>query len=251
MPILPYMETIDDSVPPCVHTIDESVPAGTLVELSPVVEAVIDDDTLLQLLNDPMDEPPLVASDAVDDYEPSMASTVLDMSDDEPSDVACVRASSPDHQEAFGEVIPRFVHRHRDWWLGITGVVDLRSFGPGDDATSGQVSTYCSYTIGRLVGTAAGYGNAVFKVGTAHDVFEKYNSYIAQNTKPFTHMFLLHRTCTKEGAGMLEALLIQKNWFIPHFVNKERNDKGGEGGATSGRFVYVIAGVIKRPSFTR
>ena len=244
------METIGESVPPCVHTIDESVPAGTLVELSPV-EAVIDDDSLLQLLNDLVDEPPLVAFDLFDDHGSSVATTELDMSDDEPGDGGGVRASSPDQQRTLGEVDPRFVRMHRDWWLGISGVVDLRPSGPGDDATSCQVNTYCSYTIGRLVGTALGYGNAVFKVGTTHDVFENFNPYISQDPKPFSHMFLLHRTCTKEGAGFLEASLIKRNWRIPRFVNKERDDNGGDGGDTSGRFVYVIAGAIERPSSSR
>ena len=241
------MDTIGESVPPCVYTIDDSVPAGTFVEQSPVGGAVIDDDGLLHLLNDPVDEPPLGVSDLDDDHASSVATTELDISDAEPGDGADVHYGTT----TLDDIDPRFVRMHRDWWLGISGVVDLRPFGPGEDATSAKVHTYCSYTIGRLVGTALGYGNAVFKVGTAHDVFEKFNSYVQQDPKPFSHMFLLHRTCTREGAGFLAASLIKQNWTIPRFVNKERRDKGGEGGDASGCFVYVIAGAIERPSSSR
>ena len=238
------MDTICESVPPCVYTIDDSVSGGIVVEQSPVGGGDIDDDGLLHLLNVPVDEPPLGVSDFDDDHASSVATTELDISDAEPGGGADVHdgATTPD------DIDRRFVRMHRDWWLGISGVVDLRPFGPGENATSAKVHTYCSYTIGRLVGTALGYGNAVFKVGTAHYVFEKFNSYVQQDPKPFSHMFLLHRTCTKEGAGFLAASLIKQNWTIPRFVNKERRDMGGEGGGASGCSVYVIAGAVERPN---
>ena len=78
------MDTIGESVPPCVYTIDDSVPAGTFVEQSPVGGAVIDDDGLLHLLNDPVDEPPLGVSDLDDDHVSSVATAELDISDAEP-----------------------------------------------------------------------------------------------------------------------------------------------------------------------
>ena len=84
------MDTIGESLPPCVYTIDDSVPAGTFVEPSPVGEAVIDDDGLLQLLNDPVDEPPLGVSNRDDDHGSSVATTELDISEDEPGDGADV-----------------------------------------------------------------------------------------------------------------------------------------------------------------
>ena len=227
------MDTICESVPPCVYTIDDSLSGGIVVEQSPVGGGDIDDDGLLHLLNVPVDEPPLGVSDFDDDHASSVATTELDTSGDE----------SGDHETAPpGD--PRFVSMHRDWWRGTNGVVDLRPFGPGVAATSGRVHRYCETTIGRLLGAGKAHGDVVFKVGTAHDVFEKFNSYVQQDPKPFSHMFLLHRTCTKEGAGFLAASLIKQNWTIPRFVNKERRDMGGEGGGASGCSVYVIAGAV-------
>ena len=115
MSIPPFMETIGESVPPCAHTFDESVPAGTLVEPSPVEEAVIIDDSLLQLLNDLVDEPPIVASDLVDDHGSSVATTELDTSDDAPGDGGGVRVSSPDQQTTLMEVDPHDAPRLVVW----------------------------------------------------------------------------------------------------------------------------------------
>ena len=241
------METIGDSVPPCVYTIDDSVPPATLVEPSPVGGQVIDDDGLLDLLNDPMDEPPVGVANLDDGHSSSVATTELDVSSDESVDGADAHYQTT----TLDDIGPGFVRMHRDWWLGISGVVDLRRFGPGRDATSAKVQTYCAYTIGRLVGASIGYGNAVYKVGTAHDLFDKFNSYVLHDPKPFRHMFLLHRTGTREGAGFLAASLIKRNWCIPRFVNKERRDMGGEDGETSGCFVYVIAGCSCPPSVSR
>ena len=238
MPVLPFMDTIGESV-------GVEAVADTLIEVSPVEETagqplhdLTDPDDLLQLLQQPVvvDEPPVVAHDRVDEATPSVASTELCSTDSEvESDVADD---------------PRFQRMNRNWWNGAQGVIDVRPWGPGADATSGKVFQYCSYTIGRLVGSAGGPGTITYKVGVANDVFRRFDDYVARGDKPFTHMFVLHRTSTREGARYLETGLISCNWCVPHFVNKERRDRGGTGnadGCVSGCFVYVIAYRHVRP----
>ena len=66
------------------------------------------------------------------------------------------------------------------------------------------------------------------------------SNYVTHDPIPFSHMFVLHQTSTKEGAEFLEAGLIAMNWDKPHFVNKERSDMGGIGNS-GGCFVYVVA----------
>ena len=78
------MDTICESVPPCVYTIDDSLSGGIVVEQSPVGGGDIDDDGLLHLLNVPVDEPPLGVSDSDDEHASSVATTELDISDAEP-----------------------------------------------------------------------------------------------------------------------------------------------------------------------
>ena len=215
------------------ETLGETVP-GTLIELSPVEESVVDVDSDVVVELQP------IAPDPVDDHASSVATTELDTSGDE----------SGDHETAPpGD--PRFVSMHRDWWRGTNGVVDLRPFGPGVAATSGRVHRYCETTIGRLLGAGKAHGDVVFKVGTARDVFEKFNSYVAHDPTPFTHMYLLHRTCENEGSGFLAAGLIERYWDHPRFINAEHNDLDGTGGAMSGTFVYVTVCIRERPSSSR
>ena len=76
------------------------------------------------------------------------------------------------------------------------------------DATSGVVFKYCTHTIGRIVDSAGGPGTTTFKVDIAHDPHRRWEVYLAFDEEPFTHLFLLHRTKTREGADYLEAGLI-------------------------------------------
>lgn len=243
MPVLPFMDTIAESL-------GVDAVADTLIDVSPVEETAEqplhdltdpdDSDDLLQLLQEPVvvDEPPVVARDRVDEAAPSVASTEPCSTDsDVESDVDVEATPNDDHD-------PRFQRMNRQWWNGTQGVIDVRPWGPGADATSGKVFDYCSYTIGRLVGSAGGPGTITYKVGVAKDVFRRFDDYVTRDDKPFSHMFVLHRTSTREGAHYLESGLINRNWCIPHFVNKERRDRGGTGnadGCVSGCFVYVIA----------
>ena len=100
-------------------------------------------------------------------------------------------------------VDPRLVRLHGSWWKGEPGVVDVRRWGPGADATSGLVFTHCAYTIGRIVGSAGGQGTTTFKVGIAHEPHRRWENYLASDEEMFTHMFLLHRTKSREGADYL------------------------------------------------
>ena len=139
---------------------------------------------------------------------------------------------------------PRFVREHRQWWAGTSGVVDMRPFGPGPNATAGKVFAYCTATIGRVVGTAGGPGTATFMVGAARDVFIQWETLVAFDALPFTHMLALHRTACRDGGEFLEAALINNLRFRPCFVNNARGDKGGNGNYgdyNSGLFLYVVA----------
>ena len=139
---------------------------------------------------------------------------------------------------------PRFVRLHRTWWNGTSGVIDLRPLGPGETATAGSVFKYCTYTIGRIVGSAGGPGRSEFKIGLARDPFHRWDMYRESDPKPFTHMFLLHTTETRAGANYLEVGLINNCWCVHGCVNRARRDRGGTGGHSNDTgpcVAYVVA----------
>ena len=116
--------------------------------------------------------------------------------------------------------------------------------GAGADASAGKVFEYCRCTIARMVGSAGGPGSTRFKVGVAGDPFTRWTMYCEHDAMRFTHMFMLHRTDTREAANYLEAGLIAIYWCSHGCVNKERRDKGGTGPNRTdddASWVYVVA----------
>ena len=146
-----------------------------------------DVDSVFELL-----DPSVQAADTeVDDSSGDLTST----EDDEIDDEVVV-----DMDVAFGTSgDTRFVRLHRTWWNGTSGVIDLRPLGPGETATAGSVFKYCTYTIGRIVGSAGGPGRSEFTIGLARDPFHRWDMYRESDPKPFAHMFLLHTTETGGG----------------------------------------------------
>ena len=177
-----------------------------------------DVDSVFELLDPSVQEAPTEVEDSSGD----LTSTEDDEIDDEVVvDMDVASGTSGD---------PRFVRLHRTWWNGTSGVIDLRPLGPGETATAGSVFKYCTYTIGRIVGSAGGPGRSEFKIGLARDPFHRWDMYRESDPKPFTHMFLLHTTETREGANYLEVGLINHCWCVHGCVNRARRDRGGAGG---------------------
>ena len=167
------------------------------------------------------------------DSDSSERTTPRDETDD--ADAGATVASEED---------PYFVRMKRNWWKDAHGVIDTTPWGHGADASAGKVFEYCTYTIGRIVGSAGGPGSTKFKVGVAGDPFTRWTMYCEHDAMRFTHMFMLHRTDTREAANYLEAGLIAHLWCSTGCVNKERRDKGGTGPnrtSDDASWVYVIA----------
>ena len=218
------------SVSPCVGTIGDAAD-----EVIDVTESLAHGG--VEVIDVAESQGPVEAHDVVESAS-SVATTELDVGSDAEPDVEAVHDDTT--VATTGARDNRFESMHRVWWEGASGVVDARPWGPGTAATSGKVLRYCSYTIGRLIGTSGGRGTVTYKVGIAHDVCTRWSNYVTHDPIPFSHMFVLHQTSTKEGAEFLEAGLIAMNWDTPHFVNKKRSDMGGTGNS-GGCFVYVIA----------
>jgi hypothetical protein len=95
--------------------------------------------------------------------------------------------------------------------------------------------------IGRVIGEVGGRGTVRFKVGMARCVFERWAAYV-EDVECFTHMFVLVKTATREGACYLESALIAFNWNEKGCVNEERRDAGGTGSGSEGpHAVYLVA----------
>ena len=207
------------------------------------------DDDLLELIgNAPVDDAPIEDcpdADATDVELPTIDSgTDSQLTPDKPGndpesseDISVV--SDPAMEE--GEEVGQFVNRHSKWWLGESGVVDLRRFGPPATASSGVLIRKALYTISRLIGEAGGIGSVRYKVGMARRVFLRWHAY-AEDSEQFSHMFILASTATREGANYFEAALISHNWEIDGCINRARRDLGGTGRGCDGPcIVYVVA----------
>ena len=134
-----------------------------------------------------------------------------------------------------------FVHRLREWWVGPRGVINVHRFGLTTAVSAGKVLEQCRYAIGRVIGEAGGSGSVRFKIGMTSNLFLRWSFY-EEDDEPFTHMFFLHQTSSREGANMLEAALIAAHFNVEGCINTERRDLGGTGRGVDGPcYVYVVA----------
>jgi hypothetical protein len=140
-----------------------------------------------------------------------------------------------------GRTIPFHIHLLAKWWLSPNGVHGhfLRVRPRSGAATV----AYCKETVMWLLRSSHAAGrHARFKIGMCTDPWRRYGMYSEGDPEGFQQMFLLYKSASREAANFLELLIIDKVWFAPGCVNRERRDRGGTGNGPLGTsFVYAVA----------
>jgi hypothetical protein len=144
-----------------------------------------------------------------------------------------------------GRTIPFHISIMAKWWLSPHGVHG--HFLRVKPRSAAATVAHCKETTMWLLRSSHAVGrHARFKIGMCIDPWQRYGMYSEGDTECFQHFFLLAKTASREAANFLELLIIDKVWFAPGCVNRERRDRGGTGhGPLGASFVYVVA--VSRP----
>lgn len=131
------------------------------------------------------------------------------------------------------------------WWVGDQGVIDFRLVPPAEFAC--QVMADVKQRINWIIDDRGGSSRIRFKIGVAHCPFRRWSMYQRNDAEPFTHLFVLYETRTREAALYMECALIWEYWGIRGCINTERRDRGGTGPVRNmvagPNTVYIVARV--------
>jgi len=163
---------------------------------------------------------------------------VIDLVEDSNAAPSTAAASRPDNQ--FVEL-----WHTKFWWVGAQGVIDFRLVPPAEFAC--QVMADVRQRVDWIIDDRGGSSRIRFKIGVAYCPFHRWRMYKRLDAEPFTHLFVLYETQTREAAFVIECYLIWQYWGKRGCINTERRDRGGTGPqrnlAAGPNTVYIVARV--------